>query len=94
MAVPKRRRTSSASGQRRMHIFITPAVLTTCKKCGKSIKPHMVCIHCGYYKGKEFVNVLGKLNKKEKKQKEKEMSRVEKEQKEDSPLKMEDVSKK
>lgn len=92
MAVPKRRRTSSASRQRRMHQFITPAVLTLCKKCGKSIRPHIVCPHCGYYKGKEVINILGKLTKKEKKAKKKEMQKVEKEQKADSPLKMEDMS--
>ena len=94
MAVPKRRRTSSASRQRRMHQFITPAALTLCKKCGKSIRPHIVCPHCGYYKGKEVVNILGKLTKKEKKAKEKEMQKVEKEQKTDSPLTMEEMSKK
>jgi len=94
MAVPKRRRSSSASRQRRMHIFITPAVLTSCKKCGKPVKPHMVCPHCGYYKGVEIINVLGKLTKKEKKQKEREIAKTEKEQKEESPLTMEEMSKK
>jgi len=77
-----------------MHIYITPVVLTSCNKCGKPVKPHTVCPHCGYYKGKEVVNVLGKLNKKEKKQKEKEMQKVEKEQNKESPLKMEEMSKK
>ena len=94
MAVPKRRRSSSASRQRRMHIFINPAAFTLCKKCGKSIRPHIVCPHCGFYKGKEVVNVLSKLDKKEKKQKEKEIQTIEKEQKKDSPLKMEEISKK
>ena len=76
-----------------MHIFITPAALTTCKKCGKSIRPHMVCSYCGYYKGKEVLNILGKLTKKEKKQKEREMTKTEKEQKKESPLTMEEMSK-
>lgn len=94
MAVPKRRRSSSASRQRRMHIFISPAVLTTCKKCGKPVRPHTVCSHCGYYKGTEFVNVIGKLTKKEQKQKAKEMQQTEKAQKKESPLTMEELSKK
>jgi hypothetical protein len=32
-----------------------------------------MCWHCGYYKGREVVNVLESLEKKEKKQREKEM---------------------
>ena len=94
MAVPKRRRTSSAAGQRRMHIYITPASLTSCKKCGKPIRPHTACPHCGYYKGREVINVLGKLTKKEQKQKEKEIGKIEKEEKKKSPLTLEELSKK
>lgn len=65
-------------GQRRMHIFIRPAALTVCSKCGKSVRPHTICKNCGYYKGKEIINVLGKLTKKEKKMREREMKEVEK----------------
>lgn len=94
MAVPRHRHTRSSVGQRRMHIFITPAALTSCSKCGKAVKPHTVCLNCGYYKGREVINVLGKLTKKEKKIKEKEMKEVEKTSKKDSPLAMENLSKK
>lgn len=94
MAVPRHKHTRSSVGQRRMHIFITPAVLTTCLKCGKPVRPHTVCKQCGYYKGKEFINVMGKLTKKEKKLKEKEIQKTEKEQKKESPLTMQDLSKK
>ena len=65
-----------------MHIFITPAALTYCKKCGKPVQPHAICKHCGYYKDKEFINVMAKLTKKEKKLKEREIAQVEKETKE------------
>ncbi len=61
-----------------MHIFITPAALTTCSKCAKQVRPHTICKNCGYYKGKEVINVLGKLTKKEKKNREKEMKEAEK----------------
>ena len=64
-----------------MHIFITPAALTTCSKCSAPVKPHIVCKKCGFYKGKEVINVLGKLNKKERKAKELEMKEAEKAQK-------------
>src|SRR3989338_6871902 len=75
MAVPRHKHTRSSVGQRRMHIFITPVSLATCKKCSKPIRPHSICKHCGYYKDKEFINVLGKLTKKEKKIREKKIKK-------------------
>ena len=86
MAVPRHRHTKSKVHKRRMHIFIEPATLTTCKKCNAPARPHTVCSHCGYYKGQEFINVLGKLNKKERKAKEREMQNVEKDQKKESTV--------
>jgi len=78
-----------------MHIFVTPPVLTVCPKCNKSIKAHIVCKHCGYYKGREVIDVLSKLTKKERKQVEKEMKDTEKDQKEASgAMTMGDLSKK
>jgi len=56
-----------------MHIFITPAALTNCQKCNAPVRPHTICKRCGHYKGQEFINVLGKLTKKERKIKEKEI---------------------
>ncbi len=94
MAVPRHKHTRSSVGQRRMHIFIKPASLTTCQKCNAPVRPHTICKHCGYYKGKEFINVLGKLNKKERKIKEKEMQKVEKDQKAEQSMTMEGLSKK
>ncbi len=35
--------------------------------------PHVVCANCGFYKGKEVVDVLKKLTKRERKAKEKEL---------------------
>ena len=77
MAVPKHRHTKSKVHKRRMHIFIKPPFLTTCQKCKKPVKPHIVCKYCGYYKGQEVLNILGKLTKKEKKVREKEMKEAE-----------------
>ena len=73
MAVPRHKHTRSSVGQRRMHIFIKPASLTTCQKCSKPVRPHIVCKHCGFYKGKDMLNILSKLTKKEKKVMEQEM---------------------
>ncbi len=56
--------------RRRSHLALKPKKLAKCSHCKREILPHIVCKHCGYYKGKEVVNVLAKeLKKKEKKQK-------------------------
>ena len=47
--------------------------MSVCHKCGKKVLPHAVCQNCGYYKGVEVIDVMKKLTKKEKKQKEREM---------------------
>lgn len=82
MVVPKQRHTKSRRNKRRMNIFLTPAELTGCPKCGKPIMPHTVCNNCGFYKGVEVIDVLSKLSKKERKKKEKEIADKKEEKKE------------
>ncbi|MCK5044802.1 50S ribosomal protein L32 [Candidatus Parcubacteria bacterium] len=94
MAVPKQRHTKSRRNKRRMHLFIEPAALISCPKCGKPVLPHTACKNCGYYKSREIIDVMKKLNKKEKKLKEKEMANQEKEQEEKKPLTAERLSQK
>lgn len=94
MAVPRHSHTRSKVGKTRMHKYIKPVALNVCPKCKKTILSHTVCKNCGYYKGKEVLNVLSKLTKKEQKSREKEMKKIEKEQKPENPLTMEDLSKK
>jgi large subunit ribosomal protein L32 len=86
MAVPRHKHTRSSVGQRRMHLFITKATLTTCPKCKKPVLSHTACKNCGYYKGREVVNVLASLTKKDKKAREKEIKHAEKESKKDNTL--------
>ena len=82
MAVPKQGHTRGKVGRSRMHKFIKPARLSLCSKCKKPVLSHTVCLNCGYYKGKEIINVLDDLTKKEKKIKEKEIKQASKEDKE------------
>jgi len=83
MAVPRHKHTRASVGQRRMHLFITKAALTTCPKCKKPVLPHIACKNCGYYKGREVINVLAKLTKREQKAKSKEIKQAERETKQD-----------
>lgn len=81
MAVPRHKHTRSKVGKTRMHKNIKRVVLSVCPKCKKPILSHTACRNCGFYKGKEVVNVLAGLTKKEAKSREKEIKAVEKEAK-------------
>lgn len=83
MAVPRHKHTRSSVGQRRMHIFIKPSALAVCPKCSKALRPHTACKNCGFYKGKEVLNVMGKLTKQEKKVREQEIKAAKKDNKEE-----------
>lgn len=83
MAVPRHSHTRSKVGKTRMHKNIKRVILNVCPKCKKPILSHTMCKNCGFYKGKEVINVLAKLTKKEKKSREKEIKDVEKTQKKD-----------
>ena len=94
MAVPKQKHTKSRKNRRRGNIYIKVPRLIHCPKCGRLILPHTVCKYCGYYNGREVIDVLAKLNEKEKKKRKKEMRAKEKEGKRGKPLSMEGLSRK
>lgn len=87
MAVPKQRKTKSRRNQRRMHIHLDKPSLVDCPQCKEKKLMHVVCKACGFYKGKEIIDVL-----KQKKGKKEEVKKEEKAVK--KPLKMESLSKK
>ena len=68
------RHTPSHTKNRRSHHAISASALTKCSKCGAAALPHAVCQNCGFYKGREIIDVLKKLTKKEKKEKQKELA--------------------
>lgn len=93
MAVPKQGHTRAKVGKSRMHKYIKKVRLSVCPKCKKPILSHTVCKNCGFYKGKEVINVLANLTKKEQKMKEKEMKQVDKESKADNQSIVQESSK-
>ena len=94
MANPKQKHTKSRKNIRRAQLFLASPTLTKCPKCGKLTKSHTVCPYCGYYRGKEIIDVFGKLTKKERKKREKEMKTGKKEEDKEKPLSWEEMSKK
>ena len=43
--------------KRRTHYVVEFPNAVPCPHCGKLMLPHRVCPHCGYYKGKQVVEV-------------------------------------
>ena len=66
-----------------------------CLKCKAVVLPHTLCDNCGTYAGREYIDVMAKLTKKEKKKKEKELKAAQHEEKQSQTgLSMEQLSKK
>lgn len=57
----------------RSHHALNAARFSMCSHCAKLMLSHHICQNCGYYGGKKVIDVLAKLDKKERKNKEKEL---------------------
>jgi large subunit ribosomal protein L32 len=55
--------------RRRSHQALNKRTTKACSQCGKAVMPHRVCKACGYYGGREVINVLAKRMKKAEKKK-------------------------
>ncbi|MEA2103786.1 MAG: 50S ribosomal protein L32 [Candidatus Cloacimonadota bacterium] len=57
MAVPKKKTSKSKSRKRRTHYKAKVEPMTICSNCGEKMRPHFVCPHCGFYRGKKIISV-------------------------------------
>lgn len=57
MANPKRRHSKQRTALRRAHDHLKAASLAQCPNCHEAKMPHRACPKCGYYKGREIVEV-------------------------------------
>jgi large subunit ribosomal protein L32 len=57
MAVPKKKTSKSRRGHRRSHDSLSIPAYSECSQCHEIKRPHHICPHCGYYKGKEVMEV-------------------------------------
>ena len=57
MAQPKRRWSKARTGLRRSTWKVEKPNITTCPHCHEPILPHRASTNCGYYNGKQVLNV-------------------------------------
>lgn len=57
MPVPKRKQSRSNTRSRKAQWKLTPPGNSTCPQCHAPKMPHRVCGKCGYYAGREVVEV-------------------------------------
>lgn len=69
MANPKRRHSKERGRLRRTHYKLKQSGLTKCPQCGKSKRSHRICPHCGYYKGKQFIEIKTVAEKRKEREK-------------------------
>ena len=58
--LPKRKVSKGRRDRRRAHDALKARNLTTCSNCGSMRLPHTVCSECGFYKGREVIEVDNK----------------------------------
>lgn len=55
--VPKKKTSKGRQGKRRSHLRTKAVALTECPHCHTKRPSHQVCPNCGYYKGREAVEI-------------------------------------
>ena len=57
MPLPKRKHSQARRDKRRSHWKLPVASLTHCPQCAKAILPHQVCPYCGFYRGRQVLEI-------------------------------------
>ncbi len=57
MPNPKRRHSKARRDRRRAHDALSQPGSATCPNCGAAKLPHRVCAACGYYRGRQVIEV-------------------------------------
>ncbi|HEX9975853.1 MAG TPA: 50S ribosomal protein L32 [Dehalococcoidales bacterium] len=61
--LPKRKYAKARQGKRRNHIKVSPPSTQLCPQCQSPKLPHRACPTCGYYNGREVVEVKSREKK-------------------------------
>lgn len=63
MPLPKRRHSRMRADKRRTHWKVSAPSLAECPQCHQKKLSHVVCPHCGFYKGRQVVAIKEKKRK-------------------------------
>ena len=61
-AVPFRRTSKTKKRMRKKKKKKEVGAITTCPKCGASLRPHRACSKCGYYKNQDVLHLKKEEN--------------------------------
>jgi len=64
MGLPGHRRTSSHKRRRASHFALKKMTLAPCPKCKAPVRPHVACLECGTYAGRQVIELKNPLEKK------------------------------
>ncbi len=59
------RHTRAHTKNRRSHHALKAATLATCANCGAQHRPHHMCLECGFYKGRQVIDLAAQKEKRE-----------------------------
>ncbi len=54
------RHTRSHTANRRSHHALKAPALAVCKHCGATHRPHHMCLECGFYNGRQVMDLTAK----------------------------------
>jgi len=57
MPLPKRRHSRTRGRKRRTNWKIEKPMVVKCSNCSQARLPHHICPHCGYYAGRQVIEV-------------------------------------
>lgn len=63
--VIRMRHTRSHTKNRRSHHALKAPVLSVCSNCNASHRPHHMCLECGFYNGRQVMDLAAKKEKRE-----------------------------
>jgi large subunit ribosomal protein L32 len=58
--VVRMRHTRSHTANRRSHHALKAPVSAVCKNCGAGHRPHHMCLECGFYNGRQIIDLKAK----------------------------------
>lgn len=58
--VIRMRHTKAHTANRRSHHGLKAPNLATCSNCGEFYRPHHMCLNCGFYKGRQVLDLESK----------------------------------